>query len=80
MKFRALRKKLAQYDIAWDESLGKGSHGVFVGLTLRTRIRRVFPLPASQQKDVSQPYLKSLRRKFELTPDDDISDKEFFGV
>lgn len=78
VKFRELRKRLEKFGIMWDAKVGKGSHGAFVGLSKRTRIRRVYPLPADQQRDVSNKYLKPLRRQFELTPEDGVSDEAFF--
>jgi len=79
VKFKTLRERLAGYLIAWDSKVGKGSHGAFVGLSHKTKIRRVYPLPKSQQKDVSPAYLKPLRRAFELLPEHGISDDDFFG-
>ncbi len=79
MKFRKLRDRLAAYGIEWDPAVGKGSHGAFVGLSHHTRIRRVYPLPKDQQKEVSPIYLKPLRRQFELLPEHGVSDEEFFG-
>lgn len=77
MRFRVLRRRLAKYGIEWDSSVGKGSHGAFVGLSRQTRIRRVYPLPKSQQVDVAKMYLKPLRRIFELLPEHGVSDEEF---
>ena len=79
MNFRKLRKKLAEYGIEWDPSIGKGSHGAFVGLIRRTRLREVHELPESQQKDVAAKYIKPLRRAFELLPEYGVSDEEFFS-
>lgn len=79
MKFSKLRKKLEEWNIHWDARQGKGSHGGFVGRSHVTSIRRVFILPHKQQTDVSKSYIKPLRRQFELTPDDGISDEEFYG-
>lgn len=79
MNFKRLRKKLAEYGIEWDERKGKGSHGVFVGLSHVTHIRRVYTLPKKQQKEVNNIYLCPLRRAFELTPEHGVTDEEFFG-
>lgn len=78
MKFKTLRDRLANYQIDWDPKIGKGSHGAFVGLSHKTKIRRVFPLPKKQQKDVSPAYLKPLRRAFELLPEHGVADEDFF--
>ena len=79
MKFQKLKKKLAKWGIEWDQTVGKGSHGAFVGLSLRTQIREVYVLPRSQQTEVDNKYLKPLRRAFELLPEYGVSDKEFFS-
>ena len=79
MKFRKLKKKLAEYDIQWDPKVGKGSHGAFVGLSRVTKTRETFPLSIKQQEEVQSKYLKPLRRAFELLPEHGISDHEFFS-
>ncbi len=79
MNFRKLRKKLAEYGIEWDPSIGKGSHGAFVGLSRRTKLREVQVLPKSQQTDVSAKYIRPLRSAFELVPEYGVSDEEFFS-
>lgn len=77
MKFRELKKLLSKYGIEWDETRGKGSLGAFVGLSFATRIRRVYTLPAYQQKNVSKAYLGPLRRAFELTTEYGFADDMF---
>ena len=77
MKFRDLKKVLSRFGIEWDARRGKGSHGAFVGLSHVSRLRRVYVLPASQQKEVSQAYLNPLRRTFELTSEHGVSDGLF---
>jgi hypothetical protein len=79
VNFRKLRKRLAKFNIRWDPSLGSGSHGAFVGLTHHTQTRELYPLPQSQQSEVSAKYLKPLRRAFELTEEYGVSDEDFFG-
>lgn len=63
--FRKLRKKLALQGIEWDRKGGKGSHGVFAGPDRHGR-RQSFPLPRSQQREVTQDYMNALRRRFGL--------------
>lgn len=70
MKFRKLKKKLAEFGINWDSSLGKGSHGAFVGRSHKSKTREVYPVPKEQQGDIQNKYLKPLLRAFEL----DLSD------
>lgn len=79
MNFRALKKKLAEHGIEWDPKVGKGSHGAFVGLSHITKTRETFVLPQNQQKEVQSKYVRPLRRAFELTPEDGVSDDEFFS-
>ena len=79
MRFRKLKKKLADYGILWDGSVGKGSHGAFVGLSRVTRTREAYTLPKAQQDEVQNKYLKPLRRAFELTLEDGVSDEDFFA-
>lgn len=79
MNFRKLKKKLNGYDIYWDSSVGRGSHGAFVGLSRITKTRETFPLPKKQQHEVHSKYLKTLRRAFELLPENGVSDEDFFA-
>ena len=79
MRFRDLKKKLNGFGIKWDKARGKGSHGCFVGLALKSKIRRSFPIPHDQQKKTSNAYIKTLRRAFQLTEENGVSDTEFFG-
>lgn len=79
MKFRKLKKKLAEYDLQWDSKLGKGSHGAFVGLSHVTKTRETFPLSRKQQEEVQSKYLNPLRRAFELLPEYGVSDEAFFS-
>ena len=79
MKFRKLKKKLADYGILWDPTVGRGSHGAFVGLTRITKTREVHVLPQSQQEEIQAKYLNPLRRTFELTQEHGVSDDEFFS-
>lgn len=77
MKFRRLKKVLRNFGIEWDKDVGKGSHGSFFGLTYKTKIRRVYVLPNSQQVDVQRKYIRAPRRHFELTTDNMVSDSLF---
>jgi len=77
LKFRELKKVLSRFGIEWDARRGKGSHGAFVGLSHVSRLRRVYVLPSSQQKEASRAYLNPLRRTFELTNEHGVSDDLF---
>ena len=79
MKFRKLKKKPAEYGIQWDPKIGKGSHGAFVGLSRITKTRETYPLSMKQQEEVQSKYIKPLRRAFELLPEHDVSDDDFFS-
>lgn len=79
MKFRKLKKKLAEYGIQWDPQIGKGSHGAFVGLSHVTKTRETFPLATKQQEEIQAKYLRPLRRAFELLPEHGVSDETFFS-
>lgn len=68
MRFRDLRDILAELGIEWEQGKGKGSHGAFVGLSLGSKTKRVYPIPHHQQREVGSAYLAGLRRCFELTP------------
>jgi hypothetical protein len=58
-----------------DESRGKGSHSMFFRVVDGTRYS--FPLP--KDRDVLDSYVKSLRKKLRLMPEDGVPDDEFFG-
>jgi len=77
VKFRDLKRLLSKFGVEWDERRGKGSHGAFAGYSHVTKIKASFTLPANQQRDVSKAYLNPLRRKFELTAGDGVSDDLF---
>ena len=79
VNFRRLKKKLADYGIQWDPSVGRGSHGAFVGLSRITKTREVYVLPKKQQRELHSKYLKRLRLAFELLPEHGVSDEEFFA-
>jgi len=80
MKFKKLKKMLKKFRIEWDPKAGKGSHGSFVGRSHKTKIRESHTIPSKQQVEISSIYVNSLRRTFELTESDGVSDEEFFGT
>ena len=77
MKFRDVRDTLAELGIEWEQGKGKGSHGAFVGLSLGSKTRRVFPIPHQHQREVGTDYLAGLRRCFELTPKNGVPKNTF---
>jgi hypothetical protein len=75
LKPRDLRKILRSFGVQEDSSRGKGGHTLFWiqfpdGL---------FTYPMPGRSDVLPCYVKGARKKFRLTPEDGISDEEFFG-
>lgn len=66
IKFRLVRKKLAELEIYWLPNKGKGSHGSFVGPDQEGN-QQTFPLPRHQQSEINYDYLNGLRRRFGLT-------------
>jgi predicted RNA binding protein YcfA (HicA-like mRNA interferase family) len=75
LKRRQLARILASFGIDEDTKRGKGSHTVFFVNTDKGKL--TYPIPKG--KDVKPCYVKGSRKKFSLTPEDGISDEEFFG-
>lgn len=75
LKRSALVKILRSFDVVEDKKGGKGSHTKFV----QTRRDGRFTYPVSKGKDVLSCYVKACRRKVRLTPDDGITDAEFYS-
>ena len=71
-----LRRILKRYGVEEDSSRGKGSHTLFYKQFAEGEF--TYPIP-THDKDVNPAYVKGARRKFRLTPDDGVSDDEFFG-
>lgn len=71
---RRLRRILRAHGVEFDESRGKGSHGIFSGVVEGKR--RVFPVP--KMKDVPVQYVRSVRRRFQPTEEDGVTDREFY--
>lgn len=71
-----LRRVLASYGVQEDRSRGKGSHTYF----WKKFPEGVFGYPVPVHgKDVKSCYVANCRKKFRLTPADNVSDDEFFG-
>jgi len=71
LKLRKLRRILRRYGVAEDPSRGKGSHTVFY------RGNVSYPVPT--ESDVKKCYVQGCRRRFQLTAEDGVSDKEFYS-
>jgi len=72
--FNSIKRRLKNLGIYWDSSRGKGSHGVFIGPD-RQGIRRLFPIPSTQQKEIDRNYLKGICRRFGIEEKELLSDK-----
>ncbi|HVX86269.1 MAG TPA: hypothetical protein VH253_15910 [Phycisphaerae bacterium] len=75
LKLRELRRILTRFGIAEDPSRGKGSHTLFHA-TIDGRAVS-FPLPTSRD-DINAAYIRAVRKKFHLTPQFGVSDREFY--
>ena len=74
--FKKLRKILKSFEVWEDTSKGKGSHTSF----LRTFDDGTFSYPIpTHDKDVADCYVKGVRKKLRLRPEDGVPDAEFFG-
>jgi hypothetical protein len=70
------RRILRSFGVSEDPSRGKGSHTYF----FKQFPDGEFGYPVPQHgKDVPSVYVKGLRKRLRLTPDDGISDAKFFG-
>ena len=75
LKLRELRRILSSYGVSEDSSAGKGSHTKFE----KKFSDGSFSYPVPKDKDVLPCYVTGCRKKFRLTPEDGVSDDEFFG-
>lgn len=76
LTLKQLRKILKSYGVREDRSRGKGSHTLFEKEFSDGTVS--YPVP-THGKNVKDCYVKGCRKKFRLTPDDGVSDDEFFG-
>lgn len=65
--FRRVKERLKSLGIIWNPRRGKGSHGAFIGPHQETGRKQTFPIPQSQQREITIDYLKGIRRRFGLT-------------
>ena len=75
LKLRKLKKILRRYGVRVDTSRGKGSHVLF----WRTFPEGEFSYPVPNQSDVKVCYVKGCRRRFRLTPEEGVSDEDFYS-
>lgn len=76
LKLSRLRRILASFGCREDKSRGKGSHTMFFRTVNGDEFS--YPIPTSG-KEVLVCYIKEIRIKFRLTPDDGITDEAFFS-
>lgn len=76
LKLRDLRRILKRYGVHEDTSRGKGSHTLFYKEMDGGCFS--YPVPTTS-KDVKRCYVAGCRRRFNLTPDFNISDDEFYN-
>jgi hypothetical protein len=76
MKLRDLRAALRRYGVGERPARGKGSHTLF----FRQFPEGEFTYPVPTNRDpVLICYVKGCQRRFRLTVQDGISDKDFYG-
>jgi hypothetical protein len=78
LKLRDLRKILRRFDVAEDTSRGSGSHTLFYK-QFSDGTFFSYPIPTHGSDVVLVCYVKGCRKKFRLSQDDGVSDKEFYG-
>ena len=75
LKLQELRKILISFDVVEDAGRGKGSHTCFQ----REIDGKWFSYPVPTNRDVKPCYVKGVRKKLRLLPDDGVADEDFFG-
>jgi hypothetical protein len=78
VRYRTLRKILASFGIQEEKGRGKGSERMFAGV-VEGRIVRM-PTKCHNESDMKpKGVIKALRRRFRLTEDDGVTDKDFYA-
>lgn len=75
LKLRELKAILASYGIECDTSRGKGGHVLFRAIIQGRPVS--YPVPGD--REVKQCYVSACRRRFGLTPNDGVTDDDFYG-
>lgn len=75
LPLKRLRRILKAFDVQEDPSRGKGSHTYFFKVI--DDAEAGYPVPTNKNP-VLICYIQGVRRKFKLTPNDGVSDKEFY--
>lgn len=77
VKYRDLVKILKKFGLYIDTSRGKGSERMIVK---GNPPQLTYPIPfRTENDDVKRCYIRAIRQKFKLTPEDGVSDQEFYG-
>lgn len=75
LKFREFKAILESFGVECDPSRGKGGHVMFRMIVKGQRVS--YPVPGD--REVKDCYVAACRRKFCLTPQDGITDDDFYG-
>ena len=79
MKFRALKKVLRSFGIDAIIAKSRGHKRKLHCLLVNDKGDK-FPIPASGDgDDIERSYVNAARRKFKLTPEDGVTDDDFYG-
>jgi hypothetical protein len=71
-----LRKILTSFDVREDKSRGKGSHTMFFRDLPTGSVS--YPM-GTNSRDILPSWVKACRRALQLTPEDGVSDADFFS-
>jgi len=78
LKYRDLRKRLKVFGIAEEKARGKGSERMFVGI-VNGRVERIPTRCHNEGDEKPVAVIESIRRRFNLTKEHGITDKQFYG-
>lgn len=70
-----LRKILRSFGVSENKSRGKGSHTVF----FMQIDGGTYTYPVPTPRNTLRCYVKNCRKKFDLRPEDGVTDKDFYG-
>ena len=76
LKLRELRAALRRFGVNESAARGKGSHTMFSKEIEGILVS--YPVPTSK-RDVKPCYVAGCRRRFKLTVEDGVTDREFYG-
>ena len=78
LKYRDLRKRLKRFGIDENKSRGKGSERIFFGVV--DGQPATYPTKCHNEGDEKPvPVIEAIRRKFHLTSQYGVSDRDFYG-